>query len=428
MDNHQFALYALEGTYPDSFTLPVAPIEDRVKSYRLCSNAAQNGQYRMIETDLTTWGVTTTGFDVLYNMICRVDWNATMSWGMVDPRVWSRHTCKLCSTYLWFMWKKGKRREVLYASSDGMWQRRRIHCWLYGDVWAVSDDEMNYTARKSEQLYFFNSTMIGSPHEGQDAVGFTTEDMRGMGYEVLMRGHEKRFGAVCVFHDDQQRWLGVTGHLKKWTLRMNERIIVLQKMKHFFKNIPVLKGMRDCHLADYYLQQKKDMKQFFKQWEVVYATPEYFKNMSSRERCLRFNVWDQTTDTLNYIVQSTVYDHISIVRGDEAPKKSYSVKNEDKFKHFEDLDISAIKYDEDVMTEWTVKDKGQVIIEDNKWLPVMIRDDGTTETKGPRNEDEEKKEELEIPQTPSVPPYNSTTQRNRNDALYTDRRKETERV
>ena len=103
MDRHQFTLNSLEGSYPDSFKLPVAPIAERIKAYRLRSNAAQNEQYRMTETAMMTWGVTTTGFDVLYNMVCKVDWNATISWGQNDPRLWNKHNAKLCSTYLWFM-------------------------------------------------------------------------------------------------------------------------------------------------------------------------------------------------------------------------------------------------------------------------------------------------------------------------------------
>ena len=142
MNNQQISLIGQEGSYPDSFKLPIAPIEDRVKAYRLSSLSAQNQGFEMKETALTTWGVTTTGFDIIYNMICRVDWNATTSWGTVDPRIWTRHVAQLCSIYLWLMYKKGDRRRVLYASSCGTWQRRRIHCWLYGDIWAVSDDHM----------------------------------------------------------------------------------------------------------------------------------------------------------------------------------------------------------------------------------------------------------------------------------------------
>ena len=81
MNNHHISLIALEGKYPESFKLPIAPIEDRVKAYQLSSLSAQDLGYKMIETALTTWGVTTTGFDIIYNMICRVDWNATISWG-----------------------------------------------------------------------------------------------------------------------------------------------------------------------------------------------------------------------------------------------------------------------------------------------------------------------------------------------------------
>ena len=135
MNNQQITLISLEGEYPDSFKLPILPIDERVKAYHLCSNSARDLEYNMIETAMTTWGVTTTGFDIIYNMVCKVDWNATTSWGQNDPRTWNRHNCQLCSTYLWFMYKKGNRRRVLYASSDGTWQQRCIHCWLYGDIW-----------------------------------------------------------------------------------------------------------------------------------------------------------------------------------------------------------------------------------------------------------------------------------------------------
>ena len=55
--------------------------------------------------------------------------------------------------------------------------------------------------------------------------------------------------------------------------------------------------------------------------------------------------------------------------------------------------MNVIKFDDEEMLEWIVKDKGQVIIGDKGWFPTMMLKDDAFGTRGPQKEEEEKKEE-----------------------------------